>query len=197
MSEAIKDGTGTGYLAKVGVNNRLYVDAVVSEEVAEANRDGRAFNINTGEITLTNDTDTPVLYIENTGVGDMHISSLIFGFGTSTGGTATEMNTITIVRNPTTGTVISGATACDMISNRNFGSNTTFAGNAYKGATGNTLTDGTDHIIIYQSDFGRTAVPVDERLPQGATLGIKVAPMSGNTSLTMYAAVVAHQEEAQ
>lgn len=193
MSNIITDGSGNSYRAKVDSTNRLYTRTVTETELDEAVKEGNGFNINTGVITLTNDTTTPVLYMKNNEDEDLNIDAMIVGLGTSTGGSATEMATITLLRNPTAGTIVSGATSVDVISNRNFGSTATLVVDAYKGATGLTMTDGTEHIISYQSDFGRTFYTLNEVIPRNSSLGVKIAPPTGNTSLPMYVALVCHK----
>jgi hypothetical protein len=51
MTEAIKDGTGSGSLAKVDSENKLETRAVSSTETQNAVGDDRAWNINTGWIS--------------------------------------------------------------------------------------------------------------------------------------------------
>jgi hypothetical protein len=80
----------------------------------------------------------------------------------------------------------------DIVSNRNYGSSKTLTVDAYKGATGETLTGGTDHIIIQMGTSGRTVVSIDEVIPKGSSFGIKYTPQGSNTSQKVYAAVVAH-----
>ena len=62
MPNTIKDGAGAGYVAKVNANNRLYTNAITTNETEQANKVGNAYNINSGFITLTDAVDTPVLY---------------------------------------------------------------------------------------------------------------------------------------
>lgn len=189
----IDDGTGSSYSAKVDIEHNLHTRAVTSTELQRAVRNGTGYNINTGEITLTNDTSTPVLYIKNNEVNDMFISLAVIGVGASTGGSG--LCTFKVTRNPTAGTIVSNATAVDINSNRNFGSNTALTADVYKGATGNTMTGDTDHLLAYGSTSARTAITLQEVLPKGSSLGVEVKAPTGNTSMTCYVALVVHLEE--
>jgi len=188
----VDDGTGAGYSAKVNKNKELHVFSVGVTESEYANRQGDAYNINTGLITLTNAVDTPVLYIKNNETRDLQITAEVFGLKTSTGGTATETVDITVVKNPTAGTTISNANAVDINSNRNYGSPKTLLADTYKGATGETMTDGDDHLFIFSPDFSRVFATIDEVVPQGKSIGVKIKPPTSNTSMPVYVAAICH-----
>ena len=192
-SMSIKDGS-SGYIAKVDSSNRLQTYSVTIDEANQANASGDAYNINTGDITLTNAVETPVLYIKNNEDRDLHISAFVLWAGTSTGGTATLGTKWVVVRNPTGGTIVDNATGVDIESNRNFGSNNTVLLDSYKGATGNTMTGGDDHVIVRGTLLSRTLVQLDEVIPKGSSIGIKVTPPTSNTSLIVYAAAITHLE---
>jgi len=196
MSEFIKDGGGSGRTAKVSSVQRLTVDSVQQSEATHSNKLGQAYNINTGNITLTSAADTPVLYIKNGESKDLIIEALAFGVKTSTGGTTTDLPEVTVIRNPTAGTTISNANAVAINSNRNYGSSNTLANSfAYKGATGETMTDGVDHLFIYLGTSGRSFVTINEVLPTGTTIGIKVKPQASNTSQVLYCAAICYLHE--
>jgi outer membrane protein assembly factor BamB len=190
---SIKDGS-TGYVAEVDSSNRLQTYAVTINENNQANSKGRAYNINTDDITLTDAVETPILYIKNNEDKDLHITALDLWAGTSTGGTATLGTKWVVERNPTAGTIISNATAVDIESNRNFGSNNTLLVDSYKGATGNTMTGGTDHLVFRGTLLSRIYVEIDEIIPKGSSIGIHVKPPTSNTSLIVYAAAICHLE---
>lgn len=187
----IQDGTGSGKSAKVNSGQRLYTRGVDSSEGQQANFDGNAYNINTGLITLTNDTETPVMYVKNNEDHTLFIEAIAVGIQPSTGG-GTDACYIKVIRNPKTGTIISGATDVDINSNRNYASSNTLLVDAYKGATGNTMTDGDDHLLILQNDGGRAFATINEVIPKGTSIGIKITPPSGNTSMEVYAALICY-----
>lgn len=189
----IEDGTGTGQRAKVDANNRLFTNSVVASENEFANSNGNAYNINTGIITLTNAVETPVLYVKNNEDEPLHVSAIAIGMFPSADGVSTETPYSTVIRNPTAGTIItSSPTDVDINSNRNYGSQNTLTVDAYKGATGDTMTDGDDHIIFQQSEPSRLFATIDEVLPKGASIGIKIKPQTSNTSMDVYAALICH-----
>lgn len=196
-SLVVKDGTGTGNTVKVDGNNRAHTYSVTINEANQANEDGNAYNINTGDITLTNATETPVLYIKNNEDKDLHITAFALHAGSTTGGTTTEDVKWTVVRNPTAGTTVSNANDVDINSNRNYGSNNTLLADAYKGATGETMTDGDNHILFKSTNQSRVYAQIDELIPKGSSIGIKCAPQSSNTSMTIYAAAVCHLENGE
>lgn len=186
----LKDG-GSGNVAHVDIEGRLHTHATIEGASEHANDDGRAFNINTGEITLTNAVDTPVMYYKNTGTKDFVVEAIAIGLGPTTGGSG-GIPMITIIRNPTLGTIVSNASAVAINSNRNYGSSDTLTSDTYKGATGNTMTDGDDHILIYQAANGRVFATISEVIPPGKSIGIKIKPQASNTSMTIYAAIIGH-----
>jgi hypothetical protein len=190
----IVDGTGTGKKAKVDGNNRISVSAVLTLENEEATHLGNSFNINTGVFTLTNDTDTPVLYLKNNETAEVHVTGTAYGFWTSTGGSPTDLQ-ITVIRNPTTGTIVTNAVPVAITSNRNYGSAKTLDADIYIGSTGDTMTDGTDHLIFYALSASRIVPAIDEIIPKGSSIGIKVKPPAGNTSMQMYAAILLYVED--
>lgn len=197
MPDILVNGAdGARYAQKVNANNRAYIQGVTIDENLQATKKGRSFNINTGIIDLTNATETPIMYLKNNGDDDLHIYTVVLGVWTSTGGSGTDgVPKLVFVRNPTAGTIVSNATSVDINSNRNYGSSTTLTVDAYKGATGNTMTGGADHIIVSLGSSGRVAIGIDELLPKGASLGLKYTPQGSNTSQKLYAAVICHLED--
>lgn len=192
----LDDGTGAGYSVKVNKNKEAHVYAVTTTNAEYANDQGDAYNINTGLITLTNAVDTPVLYIKNNETRNLHITAEVFGIKTSAGGTATETVDVTVIRNPTGGTTISNANDVDIKSNRNYGSPKTLSADAYKGATGETMTGGEDHLLVISPDFSRVFASIDEIIPQGKTIGVKIKPPTSNTSMPVYVAAICHLNDA-
>lgn len=194
MSFTVKDGTGSGNVTKVDGNNRLHVESVSQPINEQATEKGDSYNINTGMVTLTDGAETPMLFFKNNEDRDFHIQTVIVYFGTSTGGVGND-GQFTIIKNPATGTIITSTpTDVAINSNRNFGSSKTLADSlAYVGATGDTMTDGSEHILVGINDGGsRVGISIDELLEKGNSVGVKVTPPSSNTSMTCYVAVVGY-----
>ena len=191
----IEDGSGRGYKAKVNANQRLFVasETITNEQVSVDK--GDAYNVNTGVITLTDSVDTPVFYLKNNDPSNLHIVAIAVGLGPSTGGSG-GIPKITVVRNPTAGTIISNATDVDMKTNRNFASSKILTNVlTYKGATGSTMTGGEDFGIFYQTTSGRLYASIDVLIAQGSSFGVKIDPQPSNTSMDCYFAAILHFED--
>jgi hypothetical protein len=193
----IKDGTGSGTTAKVNGDNRLKVEAVQQSAQNNATRNGNSYNLNTGVMTLTSGDESALMYLKNTDSAKrLHVELIVVGMSPSANGDSSEIPKITIVRNPTAGSIIdSTPTNVDINSNRNFSSSNTLTATAYKGGEAETFTDGTDHIISFQTANGRLGLDIDEVLENGASIGIKIDPQASNTSMDVYAAIVCYVED--
>lgn len=191
----IEDGNGSSTQAKVSKNSRLYTFAVTESKGSSAVRDGRGYNINTGSIELTSANESAVLYVKNNENNDIVIDSVIVILGKSTGGSADDDVVCEIIRNPTTGTIISNATDVDVSSNANFGSNNLLVADSYKGAEGNTFTNGSNHILSLLQAGNRWFFNLDVLLPKGASLGVTLNPPASNTSMDVMVAVNCHVDD--
>lgn len=193
MAEAIKDGTGNGYLAEVSSDNKLRTRAISEPSIDHAAELGKAYNINTGTISSLANGTSAILYFYNGEEESMVIDAIAVGL---TDGTASDIQTVTVVRDPTGGTIVSGATAVDMNQNRNFGSALSLADSlAYKGADTLTLTGGSDIAQFYMTDNGRLYAAVNFVLPKGKAIGIELTAALSSGTISAYAALVCHQED--
>lgn len=182
--------------AQVNSKFQLNTHAVTETEQVQAIEEGNGYNLNTGVITLTGETS--MLYFKNDEPLDVIIDALAIGIGTPTGGNATFSGeiTITVIRNPTTGTLIeSTPTDIAINSNRNFGSNKTLTATVYgAGASGDTITDGDDSLVFFMPGSGRLFAPVNLAIPKGSSIGIKVNPNLDATNVPCYAALIVYIE---
>ena len=192
----ITDGTGRGYQGEVDSTNKFATRSVDQSFEAEASKNGDSYNINTGILTLTSANKSAVIYLKNNESRDLIITNLFYLIGNSTGGSGDVL--ITVLRNPTTGTIIDNATDVEMNVNRNFGSPKTLASNAYKGAEGYTFTNGTKVIeSIFNQSAQRAALGVGTIiLGKSNSIGIEMTPATGNTSLDVEFAIGCHLEVA-
>lgn len=191
----IEDGAGGSFKAKVNKDNRLFTKAIVDDSQHDHNHDGDAYNLNIGVVNLGTDNDTPVLYVKNNETRELIITAVAVGIDFSVNGSATKMSQITIIRNPTGGTTISNKNNGLINSNRNYASPNTLTVDFYKGADGETMTGGQDHIFIFHNDGNRLFATIEEILPGGTSMGITIKPPTGNTDMDVYAALICHLDE--
>lgn len=133
----IEDGTGNGNNAKVDSENNLHVYAS-SEPVAGyvSRRNKSAFVVASDFITVSNTSIfSGLLYIKYTGSKILHIDRVRV---CSNAGAYVQSK---IIKNPTAGTLISGAIPAKL-TNMNFSSSNVFSGLCYVGSSGSTVTDG-------------------------------------------------------
>ena len=188
--------TGTG--AHVDKNQHLHVEAVTRDEKDQAAKKGWKFNVNTGDITITNTTKITALYIKNTGDYDMVINSLIYNLGNTTSGTGDVL--IEVKRNPTAGDIITNTNNCDVgagvEANQNFGSTETMTGLFYKGAQGETAVSGGDGVTVSTrsaANTGRIVIALGAmELPKGSALSVDYTPPGSNSSQTIQIAAALH-----
>lgn len=185
----IKDGAGGGYEAKVDIKNRLSTLSVSEGFNIEAAGNGDSYNINTGVINLTTANESAVIYFKNNSLETFIIPNVIAILGASTSGSGDT--TVELIKNPTAGTIVSGATDVSTKSNRNFGSSKEIDADAFKGSEGLTITDG--ELFATSSRTTPAVIEFDADvilLPTGSSLGVNVTPAPGNTSIDVVIAVV-------
>ncbi len=187
----IQDGTGKGFSAEVDSDNRLHTNTVSRNEVEQSIFLGNGYNINTGLVSITNaGVDNAVWYLKNDGTDDVVIQEILIILGTSTGGSGD--GTLKVFRNPTSGTIISGALEVEANVNRNFSSSNQLDVTTYKGATAATFTDGTTFGSTNRSGsavINFTSTPF--LLKKGNSVGITWAAATSNTSQTVRVATTA------
>ena len=191
---AILQDAATGKTAKVNQDNTLSTHSITISEAEHATDLGQSYNINSGLITLTSAAESGILYFKNNEDIAVHIDSIIVILGPSTGGAATDTTRVRVYSDPTTGTLISGASAADSVENRNVGTTSALASLAYKGATGNTITDGTVLIESLVSPGNRAPIIIDLTIPKGKAIAISYEPNDSNTSMKCMAAFACHIE---
>lgn len=187
----IESGSGNGREAKVGSDNRLFVTGINRTEAQSALDLGDAYNINTGIVSIS--ATTGMLYLKNNEDKHFFVEAIEVGTGAGSYNT-TGMVQIQITRNPTTGTLISDAIAVDQNGNRDFGSSDTLTADAYKaGASGKTITDGTDIILMGAANAqARTYAEVNLELQKGNSIGVEVNPNLASGSVDCYVVIIGH-----
>jgi len=194
----IENGAGDSKKARVDSNNNLHTFSVDRTAIQAATRKGNSYNLNTGLIGLTSATESAVLYFKNdeapvNGESSFVVDSIAVGIDNE--GTTTGMSLITVIRNPTAGTIVDNATAVAMNANRNFGSSNTLSSTtlAYKGAEGNTFTDGTDIAQFLQSPGTRGFYVLDFELTKGSSIGVKIDTDTSSGTTNLYVALIGHR----
>lgn len=194
---SIQDGTGNGYSAKVNKINQLAVFGTADTYQRSATAKGLAFNINSGIINISGTSPSAVLYFKNNEppidqFSEYAITALAVGIGVRSG-TVSNFAEVKVIKNPTAGTIISGASNAPMKSNSNFGSSFVLdqATLIYKGADGNTFTDGDDHALFYAGE-GRTYGVLDIDVPKGSSLGVTI-DLNTTGSADIYVALIGHR----
>lgn len=183
----------TPYRGLIDKFGRYLTRSVTESEGQWATERGQAFNLNTKNIGLTSSNDSAVFYYKHNQPEILLVESIIVGVAES--GTTSDVTEITVVRNPTAGTIVTNAVGISVNENRNFSSNkTTGASLVYQGVEGDTFTDGSDALFVYAKP-PRTAVPINLELEQGASLGIKVNTKTTAGTTNVYIAVVTHLKD--
>ena len=184
----------TGKTARVNQDNTLAAHSITISEAEHATDLAQSYNVNSGLITLTSAAESGVLYFKSNEDVAIHIDSVIIILGPSTGGVTTDTTQVRVYSNPTTGTLISTALAADTVQNRNVGASSTLEADTYKGATGNTITDGDILLESLVSPGSRAVFNIDMTIPKGKAIAISYEPNDSNTSMKCMAAFACHIE---
>lgn len=176
MSEVIRDGNGTGYLAAVNTDNELRTRATAVAAWTHSSLDEQYFEASTGQITITDAAENPFIYILNSGTEDIIIDRVFYDIWASTNGVTTDGGILRYYRNPP----ITGGTpvipACS-----DFGATVTMSVTCLRTLT--TMT-GTAWWTAFIKPM--TSNLVDEGriiLPSGSSFGISITAPASNTSM--------------
>ena len=180
MGFEIKDGTGTGNVARVDKENRLAVRSIQETEFEKAVLDGRAFNINTEFLTITSDTEHALLYLKNN--EDRPLIVAAWFIGTDAGTNGANLGLVRTYYNPTGGTIISGGTDLTA-ANRNAGNSRTLVADIKAGGQGFTFTGQDTPAVLYQTQTVSSRVfgNVFLVLPKGSSLVATYDPNGAET----------------
>ena len=189
MSNMIEDGTGQGFKAKVTPNNRLKTTGIDLNLTEAATESGDTYNLNSTETTLNTTGESAIFYLKNLEETNLIITSIVVNIMDYAGTDGQPV--LTIYRNPTAGTIVSGASACNE-QNRNYGSNKTLTMECYQGTEGKTLSGQDNTIPVYlPSTAALTLISFATVvvLPKGASIGLSWTPPSGMTSTKIIASL--------
>ena len=187
----IDDGR-TGRTASVDENNRLNTLAVTKKGPVDSALNGDTFFISSGAVELTSDSESYLLYIENTDDKDWIVDSIVATFGASDG-VGDSFNKIII--GPTSGTLLT-AGANGFPANVNLGSAHTLPSVVKVGSEASTATGG--------------APPINSLIPAGVpfrvfavgpiiiapstSLAVGYQPPVGNTSMNYAIQLTVYKE---
>jgi hypothetical protein len=181
---------GNGTTVDVNAKREMKVFAVTETEAQASLELGKAYNINTKDITSLTAGDATLIYIHNDEDQPIIIEQMIIGVRGLTG--LSDMATWTTISNPTGGDLISDATAISIKANRQGGSSSTLKSTTliYKGKAAGTITGGEEELYGYINNNSRLQVPINVEINRGGSYAVKLD--SDATAGTVYCALVIH-----
>jgi hypothetical protein len=188
MPIEIRDGSGTGYMAKVDAVNRLHVAAETIAHEENHTIEGLGFNVETPLITLTTGGKSGVLYLKNNEEVDIIITGFFNLLGEVTGVTSGNI-LLEYEFNTGGGTLIAATGNVITPANKRVGSNNTMAATVLYGAEGLTVDAGLSKISSLSTSTGINPLLVHITLPKGQSVSVSITPFVGTTSMALIAAI--------
>lgn len=191
MSTVIKDGKGGGKFAEVDSTNKLATRSITTEEWKEALELGDHYGITSGQVTLTSACTSAVLFFTNNEDQTLIVDRLLINSDDSCGGSVDNL----IVGFTKNGTSISCGSGNDPIQvNTNFGSSNTLCITGERGAEGATICGGSNFgALRIENPTRHRGVDVRFLIPKGSSLGIRITPPAGNTSMVVVFSINVHK----
>ena len=194
MSTIIKDGAGSGFSARVDHKNRLQIAGETNPAFETASQEGRGYFINTGVATLTNDSESCLVYFQNLDDDrELFVESVRISLSGSTGGTGSVLLQNYI--NPTGGTIITGTNGVDFFEvppvNNNLAelNSQPFNGISRIGLNGTTVS-GPNLPLPDLAETASSVMPlVNVALPKGTATAVTITPPAGNTLMQVVIAI--------
>ena len=186
---SLTGGNNPRNAAHVDDNGRLQTKAVgMSEQTSEA-VSGNTYNINTGNLTFTNDSESAIFYLRNDSeINPIVVTRIFLTFLSSTAGSGAV--NAKIYKEVAGGDILT-ATAFNP-GNFNHGSRSKLPGVVLnKGSTASTFTAtalDSDPGFLFTSDNQRQLIPFEAIvLPRGAEMLLTWTPPASNTSIVLQA----------
>lgn len=203
MGFIIQDAHSGGGKLKVDSRGRAHADVVSRSIVEFMNKHGLLFGGSPGPKTLTTANVSGLLHLENLKDDELVIppKGLSIVFGTATGPLTTGLlMAIEIFKNATTGTLISGATAPDVVlqNQNNASANKEQAGVDHKffaGAEGTTITNGTLSFYTGITEGRVWKNDQELRIGKGHAVSLRVTPPAGNTSMIVNSSLICYRDK--
>lgn len=160
--------------AKVDAQGRALTAATSFSRYEQASKEGRAFNVNTGQFTINGGGEYGVLYIKNTSDKTLALEAWFISVDNYVG-TSTGTPVWKAYFNPTGGTLISAGAVATPV-NRNGGASETFDDiTCLKASTAtSTLTATTEPILLQTQGSGRAFGSIFLTLPKNASIAVTV-----------------------
>ena len=176
MSEIIEDGRGSGIKAGVTPNHRMMTTGIDLNLTEAATESGDTYNLNSAETTLTTTGESALFYLKNLEETNLIITNIVVNIMDYAGTDGQPL--LTVYRNPTGGTIVTGAAGCNE-QNRNYSSNKTLTRDCFQGSEGKTLTGADNTIPVYLPSTAIATLvsfsPVVV-LPKGSSIGLSWTP---------------------
>lgn len=179
-----------GNAAHVNSEGQLETHSVVLTEQSRAGGKGELFNLSTGTIELTDDTEVPLFYFENYGENrSIKIIEIVITAAQSTGASGLPIFA-RLYPNPTSGTLLDSVIDLPL-ANYNIGSGNIIAVTAKRGSVGETVSNGNGAVpIMLPHDSDRYEIDTDSIvIPRGRSVAISLQASTGNTSMLVSAAI--------
>ena len=191
----IVDGR-TSEAARVNPDGQLSVFAQVVSNSLAASIKGDRYNIAAAPFPiLTDDVETPVLYVQNNEPAALGWAITQLVVVTTVSDVMGEF-TVSFYTNPTSGTIITGGADASVVS-QNLGSQKPLEVTAKVGGTGDTLVGDIKVERLVPMTPASLVIPLDAIvIPPGTSFGMTVTPPAGNTSMTVDASVAILRLEA-
>jgi len=178
MGFQLEDGKGRGFIAGVGLDNRLLVSSVNETVFQYSAEEGDAYFIGTPLITATTANESALFYIKNNEDENLIFENFFLTAENTVSGSP-NMFRVNWYRNPTS---ISSGTATQAL-NQNFGSSNTLDADIEYGVEGSTVTGGS-LVATLSLPIGQfNDITANLVLGKGSSFVITVTPPAGNTNM--------------
>lgn len=184
---------GNGTTADINGKRELKVFAVTETEAQASLELGKAYNLNSKDVTSMTAGDATLIYLKNDEDSPIIIEKMIIGVRGLTG--LTDMAQWTTYTDITGGDLVTDATTSGVIRvNRLGGSSESLKSTTlvYKGKAAGTVT-GTEELYGYINNNTRLVVDVGLEVKRGGTYAVKID--SDATAGTAYCALVMHVKD--
>lgn len=183
MSTIISDPQSCS-AARVTTQGKLETYSITTDEKIYATEQGEAFIVSSPIFELTNDAETALLYIKNNGEENSILIDEITFITTASNVGADVDYTISLLKNPTAGTLLASSNTLDVI-NLNAGSGKELLIETKSGGTGSTVADPIlpvfKRLVTHSGETRQFTTPIS--IPRGSSVAILINPPIGNTSM--------------